>query len=156
MQRKGFCSFFIFLFFSLALFGEEGDFPIPLNNQEKELVRELISSMGNKNDLQLLFKKRHLEKIGDRIRHIPPLVFLGFILSEEPLKSCLKKIKRSPFKWRPFVKGFGDNMEKEMRANRLFCDLKTFASFAKVSSSQLELFARRSEWEAFIKYVLKK
>ena len=65
-------------------------YQLPLTEKEKRIIHGIITTMAEKNILQLAFVKRSMEKRGKKIEHIHPLRFIGYILANSELRSCLR------------------------------------------------------------------
>jgi hypothetical protein len=130
------------------------DFSLSLNSSEKYAITEIITAMGEKNLAKLLIDGLRLRRLGDSIEHVPPLQFLGFVLTNPSLKENLKKISKNTFKWSSFIDGLGANMEKELYQGRLIFQLEGFSKLVGGSVNQLEGYVYREEWEAFVKSLL--
>jgi hypothetical protein len=130
------------------------EFNLSLNMNDQYAISEIITAMGEKNIAGLLFDAFRLRRLGDSIQHVPPLQFLGFVLSNPHLKDCLKKISKSSFKWTPFIEGFSQNMEKELIQGKLLIQLHGFSELTKGSLDQLEGYAYQQEWDKFVKCLL--
>ena len=144
--------FGVFLLCSLVVQADE--FTLSLNNDEQYAISEIITAMGEKNIAGLLLDSFRLRRLGDSIQDVPPLQFLGFVLTNGNLKECLKKISKSSFKWTPFIDGFGGNMEKELFQERLLPQLQSFSLLVGGSIDQLEGYVYQQEWEKFVKCLL--
>lgn len=141
--------FGVLLFTNLLVQADE--FVVSLNPNEQYAVSEIIIAMGEKNVAKLLLDSFRLKRLGDSIRHVPPLQFLGFVLTNPRLKDCLKKISKSTFKWSSFIDGFGENMEKEFFHGRLTPQLESFSKLVGGSKEQLEAYVYEQDWEEFVK-----
>ncbi len=130
------------------------EFVLSLNAGEQYAISEIITAMGEKNVAKLLLDTFRLRRLGDSIQHVPPLQFLGFVLTNSYLKECLKKISKSSFKWPPFIDGFGGNMEKEFFQGKLLLQLQGFSILVGGSTDQLEGYVYRQEWDEFVKCLL--
>ena len=139
----------VLLFFSVVVKADE--FLLSLNSNEQYAISEIISAMGEKNVGLLLLDGFRLKRLGDSIQHVPPLQLLGFVMTNSYLKSCLKKISKSSFKWSSFIDGFGGNMEKEFFQGKLLPQLEVFAKLVGGSQDQLEGYVYQQEWEEFVK-----
>lgn len=133
------------------LFISADEFVLSLNLNEQYAVSEIITAMGEKNVAKLLLDSFRLKRLGDSIRHVPPLQFLGFVLTNPRLKDCLKKISRSTFKWSSFIDGLGENMEKEFFQGKLLPQLESFSKLVGGSKEQLEAYVYEQDWEEFVK-----
>src|SRR3990167_2482367 len=75
--------------------------PQKLQTWEKETITDIFTTMAEKSVPSLIFESFRLKKLGDRIHHLPPLQFLGYIMTDPRLKDCIRIIQKSFFKW-PF------------------------------------------------------
>lgn len=142
---------------SSLLFGsslQADEFVLSLNSNEQYAISEIITAMGEKNVAKLLLDSFRLRRLGDSIQHVPPLQFLGFVLTNSYLRECLKKFSKSSFKWSPFIDGFGGNMEKEFSQGKLLPQLQGFSILVGGSIDQLEEYVYRQEWDEFVKCLL--
>jgi len=130
------------------------EFVLSLNSSEQYAITEIISAMGEKNVAVLLLDVIRLRRLGDSIEQVPPLQFIGFVLTNPHLKSCLKKISKSSFKWSSFIDGFGGNMEKEYFQGKILPQLQSFTELVGGSLEQLEGYVYHQEWEKFVKCLL--
>lgn len=133
---------------------QAGEFVLSLNESERYAISEIVSVMGEKNIVRLLLDSSRLTNLGNGIQQVPPLQFLGFIVTNPYLKECLKKISKSTFKWSPFVDGFSANMEKEFSEGRLLEELPEFAKFVGGPLNQMEGYVYQHAWDEFIKCLL--
>jgi hypothetical protein len=147
-------SFLVILIFCFSTYLKAEDFSLNLNNSEKYAISEIISSMGEKNVAKLLLDGFRLRRLGDSIEHVPPLQFLGFVLTNPNLKENLKKISKNTFKWSSFIDAFGGNMEKELYQGKLIFQLEGFSKLVGGSLNQMEGYVYREEWESFVKSLL--
>ncbi len=129
-------------------------FQLPLNEKEKKLIYNIISTMAEKNIVQLALEKRALEKKGKRVNHIHPLRFIGYILSTPYLKEGLKTIKKSSFKWDAFIDGFSKRMREEFSNDNLFPHVSGFANQVVTTSEHVRHYIVRKDWEGLVKSLL--
>ena len=61
-------------------------FSLSLLNEDKKNIRKLITTMSDKNIVQLFLDIKTMNKLGDKIRRVHPLRFIGFILSDPYLR----------------------------------------------------------------------
>jgi len=130
------------------------EFTLNLNNHERRAISEIVTTMGEKNIARLLLDSTRLTGLGNSIEHVPPLQFLGFILSDPYLKDCLRQITLSYFKWSPFIDGFGNNMNVAYVEGSLFKDLIGFSKLVNGNLSLLEMYTYQRDWEQFVKCLL--
>ncbi len=129
-------------------------YSLPINESDKKIVRYIIKTMAEKNMMQLLMEKKGLEKKGKKIRHIHPLRFIGFILSDEGLKRNLKAFSKNYFKWSNFVEGFVDRMKEEGQRGQLMPYVPGFAKELHADPEQVAKYIQNRDYEKLIEYFL--
>jgi hypothetical protein len=142
-------AFFCLQLQSPSLLIAEG-FKVQLNGQEQAAIYEIFTSMGEKNLAWLLMDSKRLTSLGESIQHVPPLQLIGYILTDSHLKSCMRKISKSYFKWSAFIDGFGSNMDIELDSGRLLEELDEFALITNANQYSLHSIARNRDWEQFV------
>lgn len=129
-------------------------FDLPLTNEDKKNIRDLISCMADKNLWQLLMEKKLMEKKADKIRKIHPMRFAGFAVTDPHLKRCMKAIESDPLKWAYFIDGYAEKMREEARAGRLLMYVPGFAECVSVEAQVVYSFLENKDYEGFIKNFL--
>jgi hypothetical protein len=129
-------------------------YQLPLEEKEQKLIQELVKTIAEKNVWGLLFKKRELEKIGKKVNIVHPMRFMGYILSHERLKKCLREIRHSSFKWDHFIDGFADRMKEEGAKNNLIQYVPGMAHLLHVDHNQILDFIHNKDYEGLVKSLL--
>lgn len=105
---------------------------------------------------KILFNKNKVEKVGDDVRVVHPLRFIGHIISTPNLKKKLKKdIEGVAFVWSNFVKGFGERMSKEKSHVNLHRYIPGFCQHLGVSEETVHHYIAQEKWESFVKFLIK-
>jgi len=133
---------------------------LPITEKEAEIIWSIIDTMANNNLIVLGFKKSDLEKKGNKINHVHPLRFLGTVFSDPYLKSCMKEIRTSYFKWNGFFdgpsgNGFAHRMEQEYNRNNLLPYVAGFSQAVKGNPDQIRAYIQKRDWEGLVKYLIK-
>lgn len=104
---------------------------------------------------KILLNKNKVEKVGDDVRAVHPLRFIGHIISTPNLKKKLKKeIEGSLFVWGNFVKGFGERMSKEKSHGRLDRYIPGFCQHLGISEQTVHHYISQEKWEDFVKFLI--
>lgn len=130
------------------------EFTLHLNGEEEYAITEIITAMGEKNLARLFLDSSRLTSLGDSIQHVPPLQFIGFVLSDKYLTDCLRVIHKSYFKWSTFIDGLSSNMNHELDCGRLLLELDDFANIVGADAEVLKGLSRERQWENFVKVLL--
>lgn len=125
-------------------------FDLPLSNDDKKNIRKLITTMADKNILQLLMEKKSMEKLGDKIRPVHPLKFAAFILKDPYLKKCLRTIEKDSLKWGPFVDGYEEKMRAEVKAGRMLVYLPGFVEFIDGDAKQIQKLIQNKDYAGLL------
>jgi hypothetical protein len=130
-------------------------YTLTLSDQEKNVIGHIITEMGTKSLFSLLKKRTEMLKLGDQIRNVPPLDFLGYIFSNPELKKHMYSIKKSHFKWKNIVDEIGNNMNIEMRNHEQFrTKVEAFSRLLHVDSNTLIMKAHEKDWAGFISVLM--
>ena len=118
--------------------------------QEKEIIFTIIHEMGHRSLFSLLKEMSRLHRLGDQIRHVPPLDFLAAIFSHRESVQAMKEIKKSYFKWQNFIDGVADGMKKESSQEVDEEKIKAFARLLSKNEKALLDAAHRKKWSEFV------
>jgi hypothetical protein len=127
---------------------------LPLTDNEKRFIRIIVSTMAEKNILQLAFEKRTLHRKGNKIHHVHPLRFMGYILSCSDLKSHLRTIKKSSFKWDALIGGFSKRMREELSNDNVYQHVSGFAQQVGSSKDRVSPYIHKRDFEGLIRSLL--
>ncbi len=137
-----------------AIESPESFFDLPLTDKDKRFIKSIITTMADKNIFQLAFERRTLERKGKKINHVHPLRFAGFILSSPDLRSNLKIIKKSSFKWDAFIDGFVKRMKEELLHGNVYQYLAGFAQLTGTTEDHVKHYVNKKDYEGLIKSLL--
>lgn len=139
---------------SIITVSAEPFFQLPISDKEKRLIKTIISTMADKNVFQLAFEKRSLEKKGKEVNNVHPLRFIGHIFSHPELKSNMRSIRKSSFKWDGFMDGFGKRMKLESSNNNLLQYVDGFCLHVGADKEHVLHYIHKRDWEGLVKYLL--
>jgi len=129
---------------------EEIPFVIEASDKDKKIIRNLIAELGSKSLISLLAKRSEMNKMGDQIRHVPPMDFLAVVFTSKEHKEHMKSIKKSYFKWNSIIDEVGSNMGREKKKPGLERRVYAFASFMKVDANVLFQKIDHEDWAGFV------
>src|SRR5579872_4201772 len=83
-------------------------------DEDREIIGTIIRT-AEKGNIDLLWKRKALDALGEKIMPVHPYKFLSAILLDPDLKTCLKNIFNEffPFKKNGFLGGVKKGMERE-------------------------------------------
>lgn len=129
-------------------------YALPLSEKEKSYIYSIITTIGSKNILQLAFERKTLERKGKKINHVHPLRFVGYILSNHDLRTHLKSIKKSMFKWDAFISGFSKRMREEHARDNINLHVPGFAHLIGTSEEHVHHYIHKKDFEGLVKSLL--
>ncbi|MBI3211542.1 MAG: hypothetical protein HYZ47_02515 [Simkania negevensis] len=124
-----------------------------LTPQDQNNIEKLIKSLGDKGYSELLYKKKEMDKLGDKIHPVHPLRFIGYIMSRGELKERMPKIAHDRLKWIGFIKGFGDRMSHEKHRSQLLSYVPGLAQMLGVEEKKIEHYIHSSDWGGLVKFL---
>lgn len=137
-------------------------YALPISQTDQNNIYDLIKTMGSSGYWDLLKKKKKMEKLGDKVHHVHPLRFIGYIYSHPHLKEHMAKIMDDIFKRRGFLnghgkkEGFAQRMSKEMHHNNIMHYLPGFSQSLGISESEISHFFHQHDWEGLLRHLIKK
>ena len=126
-----------------------------LSESDRGNIHSIISTVADKNIVELVFKKRELEKKGKKIDHVHPLRFIGYIIADHHLHKCLREIKNSSFKWDNVIGGFSKKMKEESSRNNIMMYVPGFSGMLDVDPNQVTAFIERHDWAGLVRFLIK-
>lgn len=129
-------------------------YSLPISHEEERIIHKIISTLANKNIFSLLLERRDLERKGKQISHLHPFRFLGSIFSNPHLRSAMREVKKSTFKWDGFMDGLIPRMKEEASRDNLHRYIPGFAEHVKADPEKINYFIRHRNWDALVKYLM--
>lgn len=134
---------------------------LPRTLEDEKKIEDLISTLGTHGKIDLLLNhEKRLRKIGDELRYLHPLKFIGYIFShknsngELDLKKNMDSIFDDYFKRTNFVEGYSQNMDLYDLKNKLYVYLDDFAKEVNIPSTKLAPFLKEKDWEGLLKFLI--
>src|SRR3989338_1615779 len=144
--------YFALLFLCLPILG--ASFKLEVTEEEGKVITEIITTIYKNNVISLGFKQGHLRKLGDKLHHVNPLQFLGYIFSDPTLSKYMVSIAKSSFKFNGIVDGLAPELKKMKQGKALGEELPSFAVFIKVSPDPLEKEVKENDWRGFVRAII--
>jgi hypothetical protein len=129
-------------------------YQLPLSEREKRFIKIIISTMADKNIIQLALERHAMESKGKKINHVHPLRFIGYILSNAHLKDDLRTIKKSSFKWDAFIHGFSKRMKEELSKGNVSPYVPGFAHEIGSTPDHVNRYIAKRDFEGLVKSML--
>lgn len=129
-------------------------YQLELTKEDRHNIRKLIKNMADL-DLWELFKRvREMKKLGQKIRKVHPLRFLGYIFSNYELKNRLIKIRQSPFKWNKFMNGLKERLSLEAHQKNLLKYVSGFSQLVNRHPVEVWDYIHFRDWDRFVLFLM--
>jgi len=120
---------------------------------DKRKIYYIIHSLGNDSYLTLLMNIKKFRKVGDEVRHVHPLCFLGYVYTTFELKKDMKVVMGAYFIRNEFLKEVVPVLEREYSNNNIYPFLADFSKEIHVSEDLIRPFVDKRNWEGLIKFL---
>jgi len=127
---------------------------LPVQEWEVRIIKKIVNTLGEKNEIQLLFKKKELKKLGNKIYHVHPLKFLEAVFTDEKTAHSMREVEKNHFKWDGFMDGFSEKIDKELSSGNLLQYLSGFAATLSLDPKKLHEYAVNRDWKKFVRYLI--
>lgn len=127
---------------------------LPLTHDDEKTIYKIISTLGEKNIIALLFEKSDLERKGRQISYLHPLRFLGVIFSNHHLRSSMREVKKSGFKWDGFMDGLVPRMKEESARDNLMRYVSSFSKYLDVDPDRVTYYLKGRDWDGLVRYLI--
>ncbi len=131
--------------------------------KEGETIKNLLGIVANTPAVGLLFQQPELERVGDGIRNVHPLRFIGFILSDPDLFTYMCKIRNSflSLKWNGgyfpgggFVNRLSDEVRREIRDQGVEPYIVGFAESLGFTLQEIQPFFDSNKIEEMMEFIM--
>lgn len=122
--------------------------------EQKAYIYEIVSAMGEKGKLSLLFQQDHLKELGERVNDVHPLKFLEVVFTNPYLKNCMMVVWNDRFKRNGFLEGLIPSIAREIEKGKFQIYIPDFAKEIGVNPEHLQGFIVTQDWENFIAFLI--
>lgn len=124
------------------------------SEEDQANIYEIISTVGEKPKLKLLFHINHLKELEAKVTHVHPLKFLSTIFKNSYLKSLMYYIWNDSYKKEGFFNGLSPRLTLEAEKGKLDMHLKDFATDLGVSPESLKAYFDVRDWENMVLFLI--
>lgn len=132
------------------------EFTVEITERQGKCIETIFYSLAEKSAAGLMFNALQLRSMGKEIDPIPPLQFLGYIVSKPEIIAHMKKTEGKYFQWNAFISGFGDKCNKKTVYNQIRDDLAAFAEMTGFTVVELIPFVDTKDWQGLVKYIIQR
>jgi hypothetical protein len=126
------------------------DYHAPVDPNIKKDIYDIVKTLGTKGHLSIMGQQDSLNKAGDRIRKVHPLVFLTCVFTVDELIVAIREMEGKWIVWPKFLDGIVDSLVTEHRAENLEQFIPQFAKTVNINPKLLEPSLKKRNWEEFI------
>ena len=119
-------------------------------DQDKAIIREIITTIADSSKLNLLFKQNYLRELGAQINHVHGLKFLGTIFADDELKVAMKSVWIDYFKRNGFLDGLAPSLTRESEKGKLNQYINDFSASVKQKPETLRPYFDTRDWEGLV------
>ncbi|MEC7838765.1 MAG: hypothetical protein VX777_01850 [Chlamydiota bacterium] len=155
MKKALSVNFFILLLSLGVCFAETQNSPDDLkyfdrlNHSEEQGIRYIITTLGSKSTISLLWYRDSLEKAGNQINDVHPLRFWKEVLTDPKLKMYSRKIGGVPK--RQMVADFANSLETVARRGQLKPEyLQDFIEATGLDGNLIYYNVNNGQWKALV------
>ena len=121
-----------------------------LTQQQQENVANLLRPLATWGYLKLAFNQSEVEALGDEIRPIPFMKFLGYIFSNPQMKTYMVKIRSRGSIWSRFGSSLEQSLAEQDKNGHLEKYLKPFSEEVGISEATLQPYVDKKDWNGFL------
>jgi hypothetical protein len=131
--------------------GYPRNYHIAVTDIEKKDIRYIVTTLANKNLIDIYIAKPDLEAAGERIDHIHPLRFLMTIFTDEELKVGVRNIRGKGWVWHHFLGGLKDCLGTETQIGNMKDEyIFNFAQIVKIDTKIIVPTITQQKWDDFV------
>lgn len=127
-----------------------------VTSEEKSDIHHIIKTLANESLIKIKKMESSLVKAGDRINHIHPLKFLGYIFSEEELIICMHNLQGRRFVWKRFLNDTIEAIEEEADRGNILSFAAEFAEKINLDPDLIIPSMKEEHWAKFIDILIDK
>jgi len=125
------------------------------SDDDKAKIREIVETLSKHSYWDLYNNHRsRLEKIGEDVRPVHPLRFLGHIFSYPDLKSCMRAIFNDPIIKYNFMSNFAPRMDVETQKGTLIKYYEDFAKSLNLAPNTVKSYLDNKNWEGLVIFLM--
>lgn len=150
----------IALLFCVQIFGSEPSYAsLPINDKEKEAIRELVTTLGKPRWAKYVYlaaKTFYLREKGEEAENVHPLRFLGFICADPKLRGYFANMREDSWIWPQFIGPLGEALDKKAKNKTLPPYIPGFAKELHVDPKRVEAYINEKNFDGLVDYLLGK
>lgn len=128
---------------------------LAISSEESWKIGEILRTMAENNVMALLFERKRLERLGDEIRHVHPIRFIGTVFADADYTRYMFIIRQSGFKWNGFIDGFKERFKEEIKAGNVRPHLAGLARSLSVDETRLAGYVDEKDFEGMVLYLMR-
>ena len=134
---------------------------LPLSTEDKQNIRDMVKgiAVANWNICSrnfAFYRKREIQGLGDTLKSVHPLRFLGYIFSQPSVTKNLETIREDATKWSRFIKGISEKLDDAASRGNLAAYSSGFATVIHRTSdtTAIQTMITERKWQDLITFLL--
>lgn len=127
-----------------------------VSSEEKSDIHHIVKTLANESLIKIKKMESSLVKAGDRINHIHPLKFLGYIFSDEELIICMHNLQGRRWVWKRFLSDTIEAIEEEVERENILSFAPEFADKINLDLDLILPSMKEGRWVKFIDILIDK
>jgi len=129
-------------------------YALRLTDTDCHNISKLIKQMADLGLWDLLKKSKEMQKLGEKVKPVHPLRFLGYIFSNPELKRRMPTVRESHFKWSKFTDGLCEGLNREADKGDINRFISGFAQVVGKPIHEVQGFVLRGDWHGLLHYLM--
>lgn len=127
---------------------------LPLSDDEKNMIQDIIQTVGSTSKVRLAWLKSDLEKKKMKLVHIHPLRSIAAMVADPYTKQCLGEIMDDWVKRSNFISDYTKRLNREVEKDNIMMYVPGFCLAVKANPEQVYSYIASSQWENLFRYLL--
>lgn len=124
----------------------------PLTPVERQSISYIVSSLGTKSMVALLFQKGAMEKAGIQLELVHPLLFWKEVLTHQDLRSYILMIKGIVKK--KFIENFAESFADMSKLGQMDEEyIADFSDMNGISKEQINYYIANNHWKPLVEFL---
>lgn len=135
--------------------GYPRDYYTPVTPAQRECLRYIVTSLGNKSLVTIAIIRPQLEEAGDVIEGLHPLKFLHTVFSDEEMKVAIRNIRPRAWIWTSFMNGLKQSLITESNISNITLDhIRDFSESLGIDYRLVKREVDQKQWEGLVNLLI--
>jgi hypothetical protein len=127
---------------------------LALREEDKLVIKQFVSNLANKSVLQIIADRESFESTKNRLKVVHPFRFIGFALEDSILRSTLKKLQKSDFKWAFLVAGLERSLKRKKESGALDSFISGFSAYLGIDEFVVRQYIDLDDFKGLMTHLM--